>query len=44
MAMHEGKKQALETVFKEIEKNFGSGAVMRLGEKVQMNVEAIPTG
>jgi len=42
--MHEGKRQALETVFKEIEKNFGSGAVMRLGEKVQMNVEAIPTG
>jgi len=42
--MNEGKQKALETVFKEIEKNFGSGAVMRLGERVHMNVEAIPTG
>ena len=42
--MSSGKQQALETVFKEIEKSFGKGAVMRLGERVQMNVEAIPTG
>ena len=42
--MNEGKRQALETVFKKIEENFGSGAVMRLGERVHMNVEAIPTG
>ncbi len=42
--MQEEKKKALESVFGNIEKQFGSGAVMRLGEKPQMNVEAIPTG
>ncbi len=42
--MQEEKRKALESVFGNIEKQFGSGAVMRLGEKPQMNVEAIPTG
>ena len=38
------KKKALETALAQIEKNYGKGAVMRLGDKPEMNVEAIPTG
>ncbi len=42
--MDEQKRKALESVFGNIEKQYGSGAVMRLGEKPVVNVEAIPTG
>ena len=38
------KKQALETAIKQIEKNFGKGSVMRLGDRPEMTVESIPTG
>lgn len=38
------KKKALETALEQIEKQYGKGAVMRLGENVAMNVDAIPTG
>ena len=38
------KKKALETALQQIEKNFGKGSVMRLGDTPSMNVEAIPTG
>ena len=38
------KKKALETALHQIEKNYGKGAVMRLGDKPEMNVDAIPTG
>ena len=38
------KKKALQTALLQIEKNFGKGAVMRLGERPEMNVDAIPTG
>ena len=38
------KKKALQTAISQIEKNFGKGTVMRLGERPEMNVEAIPTG
>ncbi len=38
------KKKALATSLSEIEKNFGKGSIMRLGESTSMNVEAIPTG
>ena len=38
------KKKALDTAIAQIEKSFGKGAVMRLGDKPEMNVEAIPTG
>jgi len=38
------KKKALETALQQIEKNFGKGAVMRLGDRPDMNVDAIPTG
>ncbi|MBQ4082227.1 MAG: recombinase RecA [Clostridia bacterium] len=38
------KKKALETALTQIEKQFGKGAVMKLGENASMNVEAISTG
>ncbi len=38
------KKKALDTAIAQIEKNFGKGAVMRLGDKPEMQVDAIPTG
>lgn len=38
------KKEALEMAMSQIEKTFGKGSVMKLGEETRMNVEAIPTG
>ena len=38
------KNKALETALAQIEKQFGQGAVMRLGENIDMNVEHIKTG
>ncbi len=38
------KQKALETAIQQIQKQFGPGAVMRLGENATMNVEAISTG
>lgn len=38
------KKKALETAMAQIEKAFGKGSIMRLGENTGVVVEAIPTG
>ena len=38
------KKKALETAMAYIEKQFGKGAIMKLGDARAMDVEAIPTG
>ncbi len=38
------KQKALETALQQIEKQFGKGAVMKLGENVAMNVESISSG
>lgn len=38
------KKQALDTALAQIEKTFGKGAVMKMGQNVAMHVDAIPTG
>ena len=38
------KKEALEGALKQLEKRYGVGAVMRLGETKVLNVDAIPTG
>ncbi|MBR6564361.1 MAG: DNA recombination/repair protein RecA, partial [Clostridia bacterium] len=38
------KQRALKTAIDHIEKQFGKGAVMRLGENAAMNVEHIKTG
>jgi recombination protein RecA len=38
------RDKALEMAMGQIEKQFGKGAIMRMGEKTNMNIEAIPTG
>ena len=38
------KKKALAAALGQIEKQFGKGSVMRLGENTGMNIEHIPTG
>lgn len=38
------KKEALKTALQQLEKQYGKGAVMRLGENTAMHVEAISTG
>ena len=38
------KKKALEIAMSQIEKQFGKGSVMKLGEYKAMEIEAIPTG
>ena len=40
----EDKLKALETALTQIKKQFGEGAVMRLGQNNTLQVEAIPTG
>jgi len=42
--INEERKKALEAAMAQIEKQFGKGSVMKLGEVSAMNVEAIPTG
>lgn len=40
----DNKKAALEAAMKNIEKRFGAGAVMRLGQNSSLKVDAISTG
>lgn len=40
----EDKKRALETAIGQIEKSYGKGSIMRLGDNISVNVESIPTG
>ena len=40
----EDKKKALDAAIAQIEKQFGAGSVMRMGEKTNLSVESIPTG
>ncbi|MGI9860328.1 recombinase RecA [Moorella naiadis] len=38
------KQRALENALSQIERHFGKGSIMRLGENARLSVEAIPTG
>lgn len=38
------RKKALETAIKQVERDFGAGSIMRLGENAHMSVQAVPTG
>ena len=38
------REQALEAALKQIEKEFGKGAVMRLGDEVDRKVEVVSSG
>ncbi|MBU0981883.1 recombinase RecA [Patescibacteria group bacterium] len=40
----EGRKKALELAMSQIEKDFGTGSIMKMGETTHMNVETTPTG
>lgn len=42
--LSEEKQRALDTALSHIEKQFGKGAVMKLGQNITMNVESISTG
>ncbi len=42
--VNKGKMEALNSTIKNIEKQFGKGSIMKLGEAVNMNVEVISTG
>ena len=44
MSAQEGKLKALQAAMAKIEKDFGKGTVMRMGEENVENVEVIPTG
>lgn len=43
-AAKEGKKKALEAALAKIEKDFGKGSIMRMGDSKVENVDVIPTG
>ncbi len=40
----DARKKALEAAMSQIEKQFGKGSVMRLGDQQQTDIETIPTG
>ena len=40
----EDRHKALDMAMSQIEKQFGQGSVMKMGEKATMNIEAVPTG
>lgn len=40
----ENKKDALKAAMTQIEKKYGAGAIMRLGQNKALNIDAIPTG
>ena len=44
ISKNDNKKKALETALSQIEKKYGEGAIMRLGEGNALNIEAFPTG
>ncbi len=44
MVENNEKKKALDLAISQIEKQFGKGSIMRLGENFKMNLDVIPTG
>ena len=40
----EAKKKALETAINQIEKNYGKGSIIKMGQSPQMNVQVVSTG
>lgn len=42
--MDENKKKALEAAMAQIEKQYGKGSIMKLGDNAKMSVEAVPSG
>ena len=44
LSTDEEKKKALATAIAKIEKDYGKGTIMRLGDDISVNVEALSTG
>ena len=44
MDNNQEKAKAIEIAVSQIERNFGKGAIMRLGDRVKIDVDVIPTG
>lgn len=44
MKLDENKKKALEAAMAQIEKQYGKGSVMKLGDNAKMQVETVPSG
>lgn len=44
MTNQNDKEKAVEVAVSQIERNFGKGAIMRLGDKAKVTVDIIPTG
>ena len=44
MAENQEKTKAVEVAVSQIERNFGKGAIMRLGDRAKVNVDVIQTG
>nr|WP_320165197.1 recombinase RecA [uncultured Trichococcus sp.] len=42
--MNENRQKALDEALKKIERNFGKGSVMKLGEKVDTKISTVPSG
>lgn len=42
--MNDDRKRALDTAIAQIEKQFGKGSIMKLGEAASRNIDVIPTG
>ena len=42
--MSEDRKKALEAALKKIEKNYGKGSIMKMGEKVDTQINTVPSG
>ncbi len=41
---NDGKEKALEIALGDLKKRFGDGAIMRLGDRNELNIDTIPTG
>lgn len=44
MSENQEKIKAVDVAVSQIERNFGKGAIMRLGDRAKINVDVIPTG
>lgn len=42
--MSDDRKAALDNALKKIEKNFGKGSIMRMGDKADTRISTVPTG
>ena len=44
MAGNDARMQAIKVAMEQIEKQFGKGSIMKLGDREKLEVEVIPTG